>query len=55
MSTPWIVTLGLLFVIIITLPNWKYSRMWGGGYTLTLFAAFALGAHIFTTLMPAGK
>ena len=55
MSTPIIVSLGLLFVLVLTLPMWRHSRMWGGGYTLTLFAAFALGAHIFTTLMPAGK
>lgn len=55
MSTTMIITLALVFVLILSLPIWKFSRMWGGGYTPTIFVCFMLGAHIFTAILPAGK
>ena len=45
----WI-TIGLIVLIVLTLPDWKYSRIWGGSYTPTGFLVFILAAHLYTVL-----
>ncbi|MBI3715893.1 MAG: hypothetical protein HY255_07870 [Betaproteobacteria bacterium] len=52
MSTTLIISLALVFVLILSLPIWKHSKMWGGGYTPVIFCCFMLGAHIFTAIIP---
>jgi len=52
MSITMIISLVLVILLIASLPIWKFSSMWGGGYTPTIFVAFMLGAHIFTAIIP---
>jgi hypothetical protein len=45
----------LIFVVLAVLavaflPNWKYSRTWGGGYTPSIFIGLMMVAHIYTIL-----
>ena len=52
MSTTMMISLVLIFLMIAALPTWKYTRMWGGGYTPSVFVSLMLAAHIFTAIIP---
>ncbi len=55
MGTNTIILLVLAGLLVLSLPIWKYTRVWGGGYTPPLIVAFMLGANLFAMLVPAGK
>ncbi len=48
MSSSAIVSITLVILFLAALPVWKYSRIWGGGYTPCTFLGFMMAAHIYT-------
>ena len=50
MSASTIIFVALIALIIASLPIWKHSKMWGQGYTPSIFLGFVLAAHIYTIL-----
>jgi hypothetical protein len=40
----------LLVLIVAVLPLWKYSRIWGGGYKMSLIVGMVLAAHTYTVI-----
>ena len=47
------ITVVLVGLSIVTLPFWKYSRHWGGGYKMSGIAAAMLAVHIYTIISAA--
>lgn len=50
MSASTIIFIVLIFLIVASLPMWKHSKMWGGGYTPSIFVGLMLAAHMYTVL-----
>ena len=50
MSSSTLIFIVLLVLIVATLPLWKYSKMWGSGYTPSVFLGIILAAHMYTVL-----
>lgn len=48
MGISTIIFIALLVLIFASLPMWKHSKMWGRGYTPSIFLGFILAAHIYT-------
>jgi len=48
MGTSSLITLALIVLMVLSLPTWKYTKLWGGTYTPTGFLGFILAAHIYT-------
>ena len=48
------ITVVLVGLVIVTLPFWKYSRHWGGGYKMCGIAGAMLAVHLYT-IMSAAK
>ena len=45
-----IILIVLVLLIIASLPIWKYTRHWGGGYKLSAVAGLILAAHMYTVV-----
>ncbi len=50
MSISTMIFIGLIALFLAVLPMWKYSKMWGRGYTPTIFVGLVLVAHLYTVL-----
>ncbi len=50
MSPANLISIALLALILLTLPQWRYTRIWGGTYTPTAVLGFMLAAHAYTIL-----
>jgi len=50
MSTSNIIFLVLLALIVAALPNWKHSRIWGGGCRMSFIAGLVLAIHGYTVM-----
>lgn len=50
MSNNNLISFALLSLMVLTLPQWKYSRIWGGSYTPATILGFMMAAHVFTAL-----
>ncbi|MBL8513277.1 MAG: DUF3309 family protein [Betaproteobacteria bacterium] len=50
MSASTAIFAALIIAAIAVLPTWKYSRLWGGGYTPSIFCSLMLCAHIYTVV-----
>ena len=50
MSISAIIFIALGVLIVASLPVWKHSRMWGGGYTPTVFIGAMMAAHAYTVV-----
>ena len=45
-----IIFLVLLVLIVLALPMWKYTRLWGGGYKMSIAVGLVLAAHGYTVM-----
>ena len=54
MSSSVLITVVLIVLLIAAQPFWKYSRMWGGGYTPVIFVGAILAAHMYTIMFTKG-
>ncbi len=50
MSASVLIAIVLLVLIAVSLPMWKYTRMWGGTYTPAIFIGCVLAAHVYTMI-----
>ena len=50
MAESSVIFLVLLVLVVALLPMWKYSRMWGGGYTMSMIVCLVLAAHSYTVM-----
>lgn len=50
MSTSTLIFVVLIFLGVAALPVWKYSKVWGGGYTPSIFVSVMLAAHVYTIM-----
>jgi Protein of unknown function (DUF3309) len=50
MGSSTAIFVALILGAIAFLPNWKYSKMWGGGYTPSVFISLMLAAHLYTVI-----
>ena len=50
MSISTMIFIGLIALVVAVLPMWNYSKMWGRGYTPTIFVGLVLVAHLYTVL-----
>jgi uncharacterized membrane protein (DUF485 family) len=50
MSTSVLIYIVLFALIVATLPNWKYAKLWGRSYTPGIFLGLIVAAHTFTLL-----
>lgn len=44
------ITLVIIALIVLTLPTWRYTRMWGGTYVPATVLGAALAAHVYGML-----
>ena len=40
----------LLVLIVAVLPMWKYSKLWGGGYKMSIIVGLVIVAHSYTVM-----
>jgi hypothetical protein len=40
----------LLVLVVAVLPMWKYSKMWGGGYKMSIIVGLVIVAHSYTVM-----
>ena len=45
MSISTMIFIGLIVLVVAVLPMWNYSKMWGRGYTPSVFVGLMLAAH----------
>ncbi|MBL8520415.1 MAG: DUF3309 domain-containing protein [Betaproteobacteria bacterium] len=50
MSASTAIFVALFTLAIAVLPTWKYSKVWGGGYTPSIFCSMMLAAHLYTVM-----
>lgn len=50
MSASTAIFVALIIAAVAVLPTWKFSKMWGGGYTPSTFCSLMLCAHTYTVL-----
>jgi hypothetical protein len=50
MGSSFLISIVLVTLFIAALPVWKYSRIWGGGYTPCGFLGFIIAAHVYTMM-----
>ena len=50
MSPSVLIYIVLFALIVATLPNWKYAKLWGRGYTPGVFLGLMMAAHTYTVL-----
>lgn len=44
------ITIVIIALIVLTLPAWRYTRMWGGTYVPSAVLGAALAAHVYGML-----
>jgi hypothetical protein len=50
MLTSTLITIALAALLVLSLPMWKYTRMWGGGTVPPIFMCCVLGAHLYSVM-----
>jgi Protein of unknown function (DUF3309) len=50
MGSGTLITIILIGLLVITLPMWRYTRMWGGTYVPATVLGAALAAHVYGML-----